>query len=159
MRLSNGKDKASMTYSLVARATESGTSIEPVIVAQFVNLDALLVGGLMRHGLCHHQRLGLSLDSEVRIRGQIRGNFEMLLQGQLRWFVGSQNRKRRHDSCGCAQIRRDRWTMSGYPDDARCEVQDAQRLQGRNIMKTERVGAYRCAAHGSRVDVEARRER
>jgi hypothetical protein len=32
----------------------------------------------------------------------------MLLQGQLRWFVGSQNRKRRHDSCRCAQTRRDR---------------------------------------------------
>jgi hypothetical protein len=76
-----------MTYSLEARATEAGTSVKPVIVAKLVDLDALSIGGLMRHGLCHHQRLGLSLGREIRIRSQIRGKFEMLLQGQLRRFV------------------------------------------------------------------------
>ena len=97
-----------MTYSLKARAAEAGASVEPVIVAELVDLDALLIGGLMRHGPCHHQRLGLSLDSEVRIRSQIRGEFEMLLQGQLRWFVVTQNRKRRHGFSRCAQTRRAR---------------------------------------------------
>lgn len=126
--------RTSTTYSLKARAAEAGASIEPVIVAEFVDLDALLIGGLMRHGLCHHQRLGLSLDSEVRIRNQIRGKFEVLLQGQLRWFVGTQNRKRRHDSLRCAQMVRDSGT-SGYPDYARCAAGAAIKKKKKKLIQ------------------------
>ena len=95
------------TYSLEARAAEACASVEPVIVTELVDLDALLIGGLMRHGLCHHQRIGLPLGSEVRVRSQIRGKFEMLLQGQLRGLVVAQDRKRRHGFSRCAQTRRD----------------------------------------------------
>lgn len=97
-------DERTTTYSLEARAAEAGASVEPVIVTELVDLDALLIGGLMRHGLCHHQRIWLSLGSEVRVRSQIRCKFEMLLQGQLRWFVVAQDRKRRH---GFSRVRAD----------------------------------------------------
>jgi hypothetical protein len=36
---------------------------------------------VMRHRLCHHQRLGIALHREaVIIRDQVGGNFEMLLE-------------------------------------------------------------------------------
>jgi hypothetical protein len=54
----------------------------------------------------------------------------MLLQGQLRWFVGTQDRKRRHDSLRCAQTVRDSET-SGYPD--LCEMRSRRRYQKKMI--------------------------
>lgn len=47
-----GSDK---TYRRKRGRAEAGPSVEPVIVAQLVDLDAPLVLRLMRHVLCHHQ--------------------------------------------------------------------------------------------------------
>jgi hypothetical protein len=114
-----------MTYSLVARAAEAGTSVKPIIVSKLVYLYALSISWLMRHGLCHHQRLGLSLGRELRIRSQVGGKFEMLLQGQLRRFVWSQDGKSRHDFSMCAQTRRDSGNVRICP-----ENDDASEIRG-----------------------------
>jgi hypothetical protein len=72
------------TYSGEGRSAKAGAAVEPIIVAQFINLDALLIRGLMRHRLCHHQRLGVPLGREVVIGYQIRSDVEVLLQRQFR---------------------------------------------------------------------------
>lgn len=51
-------DGVGVTYGHEARVAETGAAVEPVIVAELINLDALPVGRLMRHWLCHHQRFG-----------------------------------------------------------------------------------------------------
>lgn len=56
-----GTPKKRRTYLHEPGGTEAGASIEPVIIAQLVDLDALFVRRLMRHGLCHHHRLNAPL--------------------------------------------------------------------------------------------------
>lgn len=71
-----------VTNIMETRGAEAGTAVEPVIVTQFVNFDALPVRGLMRHRLGHHQRLGVALGDEAVvtiIRYQIGGDIEVLL--------------------------------------------------------------------------------
>lgn len=68
------------TYICVGCGAEAGSAIKPVIVAQFIDFDALLVRRLMRHLLCHHQRLGVRLGGERPIRGQVWSNLKMLLK-------------------------------------------------------------------------------
>lgn len=72
-----------MAYLGKSRRAEAGTTVEPVIVAQLVDLDALLVRCLMRHRLCHHQRLGVALGGKAVISYQVRGDFEMLLEREF----------------------------------------------------------------------------
>lgn len=48
---------AKKTYLSPCCCTEAGAAVEPVVVTELVDLDAPPVGRLMRHGLCHHQRL------------------------------------------------------------------------------------------------------
>ena len=45
------------TYKYESRRAEPSSAIEPIIVAQLVDLDSLLVARRIRHRLCHHQRL------------------------------------------------------------------------------------------------------
>ena len=80
------------------RDAEAGTAVEPVTVAEFINLDALLVRGLMRHRLCHHRRLGVALrDDNAIVCYQARGDVEVLLEGEFRRsLVVTQKRERRH---------------------------------------------------------------
>lgn len=58
------------TYRHEARVAEAGAAVEPVIVAEFVDLDALLICRLMRHLLCHHQGFGRLLRDDVAIAEQ-----------------------------------------------------------------------------------------
>lgn len=60
-RSATGMGPATKTHRNEGRGAEAGSSVEPVIAAQFVHLDTLLVGRLtlvrlMRHRLCHHRR-------------------------------------------------------------------------------------------------------
>lgn len=76
------------TYAHESCGAEAGAPVEPVIVAQLVNLDALPIRRLMRHGLCHHQRFRAPLrrgeatvaDEQVRAEVQIQVR---LLQQQV----------------------------------------------------------------------------
>lgn len=103
MRAEAGKTKGvrsmqrkSQTYRRKLGGTEACSAIKPVIVAQLVDLDALLV--LMRHRLCHHRGLGIvPRDSELAtVADQIGDQVEMLLQGQLRRLGLVEDGKRRH---------------------------------------------------------------
>jgi len=49
------------TYGNPCGGAEAGASVVPVIVAEFVDLDAFLIRRLMGHGLCHHQRFRAAL--------------------------------------------------------------------------------------------------
>lgn len=70
------------TYRHEACEAEAGAAIEPVIVTELVDLDALLIRRLMRHRLCHHQRFGLRLllwlRGDVAIGEQARCDVEMM---------------------------------------------------------------------------------
>lgn len=68
----------SSTYCDEGCGTEAGSEVEPVIFAKFVNFDALFIR-LMRHRLCHHQRLGAHLRFEVGT--QIGSDLQMLFEG------------------------------------------------------------------------------
>lgn len=68
-----------MTYNRKGRGAEARAAVEPVIVAQLIDLDALFVRRLMRHRLCHHHRLGFPLRDGMIIRDQVRGECEVLL--------------------------------------------------------------------------------
>lgn len=43
-------------YNAEGGCTQAGTTIKPVIVAQFVDLDSFLVRRRMRHRLCRHRQ-------------------------------------------------------------------------------------------------------
>lgn len=58
---------------------EAGTAIEPVIVTEFVDLDALLVRCVMRHRVCHHQGIGVPLRDGLIVVEQVVGQIEMLV--------------------------------------------------------------------------------
>lgn len=53
--------------------TEAGTAVEPVIVAELVDLDALLVRRVMRHRVCHHQGFGVPLWDGLIVVEQVVG--------------------------------------------------------------------------------------
>lgn len=72
------------TYRDEARETEAGAAVEPVIVAELVNLDASLIRRLMRHRLCHHQRFGRRLSEDVAIGDQVWCDLELM--GRKRQF-------------------------------------------------------------------------
>ena len=55
------------TYRSERGSAEAGASVEPIIVAQLVDLDAPLVLRLMRHVLCHHQRLFVLLQEGAEL--------------------------------------------------------------------------------------------
>lgn len=59
------------TYRHEAGIAEAGAAVEPVIVAELVDLDAPLVRCLMRHGLCHHQRFGRRLGDDAAIGDEV----------------------------------------------------------------------------------------
>ena len=66
---------------------EASSSVEPVIVAELVDLDALLFRRLMRHGLCHHQQVRSPLwdgaTGAAAAANQLWREVEMLLERKL----------------------------------------------------------------------------
>jgi hypothetical protein len=60
------------TYRDPAGVAEAGAAVEPVIVTQLVDLDAPPVRRLMRHRLCHHQRVGRRLGDDAVVGDQMR---------------------------------------------------------------------------------------
>ena len=44
------------TYETVGCGAESSTTIVPIIVSEFINLDSLPIRRRMRHGLCRHRQ-------------------------------------------------------------------------------------------------------
>jgi hypothetical protein len=87
------------TYRRKGCGAKARPAIKPVVVAKLVDLDALLVRGLMRHLLCHHHRLGVRLRGERPVHGQVGGKFKMLLEGEFGYgSLVAQDGKRRHDS-------------------------------------------------------------
>lgn len=69
------------TYGNEGGSTKAGTSIEPVIVAKLVDLDALFVCRLMRHCLCHHQRFVVPRgDNRTQVDDEVRSEGEILLR-------------------------------------------------------------------------------
>ena len=63
---------------------EAGAAVEPVIVAELVDLDAPLVRRLMRHRLCHHQGLGRRLVDDGAVVDQMRRRSSVELMGRKR---------------------------------------------------------------------------
>jgi hypothetical protein len=82
---------------MIRSRAKAGAAVEPIIIAEFVDLDTFLTRGRMRHVLCHHQRLGIPLHGESVICDQIWSKFEMLLKGKLSGFAMTEDRERRHD--------------------------------------------------------------
>lgn len=83
------------THGRKLGGTEARAAVKPVVVAQLIDLDALLV--LMRHRLCHHQGLGIvPRDELVAVAHQVGREVEMLLQGQLRRLRMVEDGERRH---------------------------------------------------------------
>lgn len=68
------------TYRVKSGRTKARAAVKPVIVTQLVDLDALLVLGLMRHRLRHHQQLRVTLGGEGGVGDQIGSDVEMLLE-------------------------------------------------------------------------------
>lgn len=70
-----------------AGGTEAGASIEPVIIAQFVDLDTLPIRRLMRHRLCRHRQrvVGVEIGSQATVvLEQLGREIEMLLKREFR---------------------------------------------------------------------------
>lgn len=83
------------THGRKLGGTEARAAVKPVVVAQLIDLDTLLV--LMRHRLCHHQGLGIvPRDELVAVAHQVGREVEMLLQGQLRRLGMVEDGERRH---------------------------------------------------------------
>ena len=103
------------TYDEKGRGAKAGAAVKPVIVAQLIHLDAPLVRRLMRHRLCHHQRLGVPLRGELTIGDQVRRKFKMLLEGELgcRRLVVTEDGKRRHLYLWVCGRRLSAWTRDG----------------------------------------------
>lgn len=72
-----------MTYRGVRGGAETGPSVKPVIVSEFVDLDAPLISRRMRHGLCHHRLRAFHLGDDSGSVDEIGGEFQVLLQRQL----------------------------------------------------------------------------
>lgn len=89
--------------------TEAGASVEPVVVAQLVDLDAAPVGllSLMRHCLRHHRLIGVpSVGRDaIVVREEVGRNVEVLLQGEFGLGFGriAEDGKRRHFGRGWAR--------------------------------------------------------
>lgn len=81
---------------------EAGASVEPVVIAEFIDLDATPVGLLsrMRHFLRHHRLVVVpSVGGNAIVVGEEVGrNIEVLLQREFGWGIGgvAEDCKRRH---------------------------------------------------------------
>lgn len=73
-----------VTYGNKGGSTEARAAVEPVIIAQLIDLDAPPVRRLMRHRLCHHQRLGFHLGYPAIVGEETWGEIKMLLKRQFR---------------------------------------------------------------------------
>ena len=71
------------TYWDIGGGTEARASVEPVIIAQLVDLDAPAVRRLMRHRLGHHQRLRFHPGYPTIVGEKIRRKIKVLLQRQF----------------------------------------------------------------------------
>lgn len=122
------------TYIEEVGTAEAGAAVEPVIVAELVDLDAPPVGRLMRHGVCHHRRLlfpAFCGDALVA-REEVGRDVEMLLQREFdvggiaeeserRHFGGRRDARRR-----CARERSDGRAWRGVGWGARLRVDGGQ---------------------------------
>ncbi len=84
------------TYRHETREAEAGAAVEPVTLAELIDLDALLIRRLMRHRLCHHQRFGRRLRDDVVIAEQVRCDVEMMGRKQLFGLGRAKKSKSRH---------------------------------------------------------------
>lgn len=80
--VSGGGERA-VTYRDVGGGAETSPSVEPVIVSEFVDLDAPLIGRRMRHGLCHHRLRAFLLGDDSGSFDEIGDQVQVLLQRQL----------------------------------------------------------------------------
>lgn len=96
-----GRGEAQSYLDEFGRA-EAGASVEPVIVAKLIDLDAPSIGllSLMRHCLCHHRLVGVpSVGGDaIVVCEEVGRNVEVLLQREFGGGVGgiSEDGKRRH---------------------------------------------------------------
>lgn len=92
-----------VTYRHKACIAEAGATIEPVIMAELVDLDAPLVGGgrgRMRHGLCHHRLTGrragdvvaVGLDRCAQVKVELVGRQGEIGLGRVEEYEGRQGR-------------------------------------------------------------------
>lgn len=65
------------------RDREARAAVEPVIVAQLVDLDPLPPTRRIRHRLCHDQRLWFALGAVGQVAQDAGGEVEVLLEGEL----------------------------------------------------------------------------
>lgn len=77
---------------------EARASVEPVVVAKFVDLDAPFVGRLMRHLVGHHRRLGVPsfCGNALVVCEEVGRNVEVLLQREFGVGGVAKEGKRRH---------------------------------------------------------------
>jgi len=82
-----GTEEGKEAYRNVSGGAEAGASVEPVIVSELVDLNALSVSCLMRHRLCHHRRLSVPLwDNGMgseQIGCEVGREIEMLRDGDI----------------------------------------------------------------------------
>ena len=84
-----GLFRLALFHQDVAGIAEAGAAVEPVVVAELVDLDAPLVRRLMRHRLCHHQRLGRRLGDDAVVGDQmVRRCSVELMGGERRVGLG-----------------------------------------------------------------------
>lgn len=85
------------SYLYMIGSAKAGAAVEPVIFAQFVNLDAPPVGGrLMRHRVCHHRRLVVhGVGGKGFVGGEEVGrDVEVLLEGEFGVGVAEEGESR-----------------------------------------------------------------
>ena len=92
------------TYGKPCGGAEAGASVEPVIITELVDLDALLVGRLMRHRLCHHQGFRATLGGNPAVCDEIERKVEVLLQREF--GCGLAGERERHFGIPRAMCRR-----------------------------------------------------
>lgn len=72
------------TYRDKGGGAKSRASVEPVVIAQFVDFDAPPVRRLMRPRLCHHQRLGFHPGDPWIVGEKAWRKIKVLLKRQFR---------------------------------------------------------------------------
>jgi hypothetical protein len=83
-------------YRKEGSGAKARAPIKPVIVAQLINFDALPVCRLMRHRVCHHQRLGGVLRWYIVVLQEKLGcRIEMVLEYDIGIYL-AEDRERSH---------------------------------------------------------------
>ena len=170
-----GWARATKTYRNEGSGAEAGSSVKPVVAAEFVHLDTLLVGRLtlvrlMRHRLCHHRRPERPsrdgadgadvLARRRRAGGVVEGGEEKMASFDGRYRRWSARARARWRGLDPSMVPR-RWEVLSRSVSRRCEFVEARVLVSaeENIKGMDRAMGEGERARGfQRQELRGRRE-